>query len=209
MSHEARINDALKQLGEEYRLGMVQVVEYRSRRKMLLESWGERDVTTSPRALRAKTPAISAARKPAAVAPPKKSAAPFVIAAVALVALAAGAWFLLGSGGKAGQANSTNQPGMTPLSAEALTVRKAADDFMVRNVWDADSINAFLKQWRSLSDADRARVGDEPVMRTLRFRLDQNIQAEMQLITPETKPEERVQLTLLQDFLHALTGEAQ
>ena len=42
--HEARINDALKTLGEEYRLGMVAAEEYRSRRRMLLESWGERDV---------------------------------------------------------------------------------------------------------------------------------------------------------------------
>jgi len=52
---EARINDALKQLGEEYRLGMVQGVEYRARRKLLVDSWGERDVTTAPRSLKSAT----------------------------------------------------------------------------------------------------------------------------------------------------------
>src|SRR5688572_25706096 len=68
MSHEARINDALKQLGEEFRLGMVQPEEYRSRRRLLLESWHERDVTTSPGSLRSLPPHIPA-KGPVAAAP--------------------------------------------------------------------------------------------------------------------------------------------
>ena len=52
MSHEARINEALRQLGEEHRLGMVQPEEYKARRRLLIEAWNEKEVTTSPGSLR-------------------------------------------------------------------------------------------------------------------------------------------------------------
>ena len=204
--HEARINDALKQLGEEFRLGMVQVAEYRSRRKMLVESWGELEATTAPRSLQGRTATAPAARRRAVPVPaPEKSPVPIVIAVIAAVVLGVGGWLALRPGAKP-QNSAAQGPVMAPMSAAAAAVDKSADEFLARNVWDAASIQAFEAQWRALAPADRDRVIDEPSLRTLRSRLDQNIQAEMQLITPETKPEERAQLTLLQDFSRALTG---
>ena len=86
---------------------------------------------------------------------------------------------------------------------------KAADEFVMRNAWDADSVSAFLAVWRGLGAADRARAAEEPAMRTLTYKLEQNIQAEMQLITPDSRPEDRQQLTVLQGFAREMTGEAQ
>lgn len=207
--HEARINDALKQLGEEFRLGMVQVAEYRSRRKAIVESWGERDVTTSPRSLKSATATAPSPRPRAAAAvpPPRKSSMPLLIAGLGLLALAGGGWFMFAK--SSSPASGSPKTAAAPLSPQALEARKSADEFVARNVWDAASIQAFVAQWRALSPEDRARVGDEPALRTLRYRLDQNIQAEMQLITPDTKAAERAQLTLLQDFSRALSGDAQ
>lgn len=201
---EARINDALKQLGEEYRLGMVQVAEYRSRRKLLVDGWGERDVTTSPRKSKTATATGPALHRPAAPPPapePRTNPIPMLIVGAALLAIAGGAWYVLGH-----KAPTGNVPAIAPMSPAAQAIRKAADDFIRQNAWDADSVNAFVSQWRALDAADRARVADEPEIRTLRYRLDQNIQAEMQLITPDSTPEQRAQLVLLQGFSAALAG---
>jgi hypothetical protein len=188
---------------------MVQLAEYRSRRKMLVDSWGERDVTTSPRSLRVATTATGPASRarPGAAAPPapSKSSMPLVIAGLAVIALGGGGWFLF-SRASAPPPGAT-QPAAAPMSGQALAVRTAADEFVARNVWDAASIQTFIRQWQALSPQDRARLADEPAMRSLRYRLDQNIQAEMQLITPDTKPEDRAQLNLLQEFSRALAGE--
>ena len=207
--HEARINDALKQLGEEFRLGMVQVAEYRSRRKMLVDSWGELEATTAPRSLQSRTttaPVTRARGTAPAPAATKKSPMPIVIAAIATVALGVGAWLVLRPSANPHPAPVPQGPAAVPLSAAAAATSKAADEFLARNSWDAASIQSFLAQWQALSPAERERLVDEPSLRSLRSRLDQNIQAEMQLITTDTKPEERAQLTLLQDFSRALTG---
>jgi hypothetical protein len=45
---ERRINEALKHLGEEFRRGLLDQQEYRVRRRRLVDSWSEHDVTTSP-----------------------------------------------------------------------------------------------------------------------------------------------------------------
>lgn len=206
-SHEARINDALKQLGEEFRLGMVQVAEYRARRKAIIDGWGEHEVTTAPRRSQTATGQAPRPRPVAPPSPPRKSRTPLIIAGAALIALVAVGWFVLGR--SSAPRGSASQPGAEPLSESAMAVRAAADEFVARNVWDRESIQAFLAQWQALSPPDRARLQQESAMRTLRYRLDQNIQAEMQLITPDTKPEQRTQLTLLQDFSRALAGNGQ
>ena len=207
-SHEARINDALKQLGEEFRLGMVQAEEYRSRRRLLLESWGEIDATTSPGSLRVKTATTPNRAKPGTAPAPaaaRRSIVPFVVVAV-LVVLAIAGFLLLKPKAQPAGAGDTVAPAEA-LSPQVLAVRKAADDFVAVNVWDAAAVEAFLQQWRTLDAADRARADEQPALRTLRYKLDQNIQAESQLVAPDAPPEERQRLTLLEGFARELSGE--
>ena len=206
-SHEARINDALKQLGEEFRLGMVQAEEYRSRRRLLLESWGEIDATTSPGSLRVKTATTPNRAKPGTAPAPAaatRSIVPVVVVA-ALVVLAIAGFLLLKP--KAQPAGAGEVAPAEALSPQVLAVRKAADDFVAVNVWDAAAVEAFLQQWRTLDAADRARADEQPALRTLRYKLDQNIQAESQLVAPDAPPEERQRLTLLEGFARELSGE--
>jgi len=210
MSHEARINDALKQLGEEYRLGMVQPVEYRSRRRLLLESWYERDVTTSPGSLRAHglstiPPGKKTVVPPAAV-PPKDTPKLVMIGLAVIVGIVASAYLTFGPN-KApvvAAAPVATTPAMPPPSAQVLAARKAAEDFLLVNAWEQGPVDQLLAQWRQLSSEDRARARDEPAIRTLRFKLDQNIQAEAQLVAPDASPEDRQRLDLLTRFAQEL-----
>lgn len=209
MSHEARINDALKQLGEEFRLGMVQPEEYRARRRLLLESWYERDVTTSPGSLRSALPPPKAMPQPAPAAPAASNTPKLVLLALAvLVGIAASAWLVFGSrtpaeGQAAGVASAVLPP---PASAQVLAVRRAAEDFLAVNAWEQAQVDLLLEQWRQLSPEDRARAREEPAVRTLRFRLDQNLQAEAQLVAPDAPAEERARLDLLTRFAEELDG---
>ncbi|MGH8441801.1 MAG: hypothetical protein ACRETF_02740, partial [Nevskiaceae bacterium] len=65
-------------------------------------------------------------------------------------------------------------------------------------------VEAVLVPWRSLSPEDRVRAREEPAIRTLRFKLDQNIQAESQLVAPDAPPEDRQRLDLLTRFAQEL-----
>lgn len=210
--HEARINDALKQLGEEFRLGMVQAEEYKSRRRLLLESWNERDATTSPGSLRTRTATtaqnIPAARTPVAAGPAtgrKSPVAAFV--AIGLVVLAVGGWFAWTTTGGARPAAPV-APTVEPLSAEVAAVVKAADDFLAANAWDAGAIEVFLARWRTLPPGQKAKAGEQPSLRTLRYKLDQNIEAERLLVGADVPPEARERLALLEGFARELAGEA-
>lgn len=206
--HEARINDALKQLGEEFRLGMVQAEEYRARRRALLESWGERDATTSPGSMRSKTSTTpnKTPLKPAVAAPePPKSAIPLIVLLVLIVAGAA-AYFVLKPKAPTAAPAVGAAAAPAPVSPHVLAVTKAADDFLAGNAWDAAGINQFLQAWQPLTPTDRAKASEHPSMRTLRYKLEQNIQAESQLIAPDAPPEQRERLTLLEGFAHELAG---
>lgn len=200
--HEARINDALRQLGEEFRLGMVQAEEYRARRRALLESWGEVDATTSPGSLRSKT--ATAPNPPATPAAPAagKPVLPLVIV-IAIVVIAVLGWFGLKPKSPAGAV----VPAAGQLSPQVEAARKAADDFLAANAWDEAGINRFLEAWRALGAADRAVAAGQPSLRTLRYKLDENIQAESQVVAPDAPPEQRVRLTLLEGFARELGGE--
>lgn len=210
MSHEARINDALRRLGEEFRLGMVQPEEYRSRRRLLLESWYERDVTTSPGSLRSVLPPPKAMPQPPAAAPAATSNMPklVLVGLAVLVGIAASAWLVVGSkkpeSGMAAPVAAT--PALPPASAQVLAVRKAAEDFLAANAWEQAQVDLLLGQWRQLSPEDRVRAREEPAVRTLRFKLDQNLQAEAQLVAPDAPPEERARLDLLTRFAEELDG---
>lgn len=209
MSHEARINDALKQLGEEFRLGMVQPEEYRSRRRLLLESWYERDVTTSPGSLRSALPPPSAMPQPAPAAPAADNMPKLVLAGLAfVVGIAASAWVVFGSKKPAAEqaAPVAATPALPPASAQVLAVRRAAEDFLAANAWEQAQVDPLLEQWRQLSPEDRARAREEPAVRTLRFKLDQNLQAEAQLVAPDAPPEDRARLDLLTRFAEELDG---
>jgi hypothetical protein len=206
MTHEARINEALKQLGEEYRLGMVQAEEYRTRRRMLIDSWDEEEVTTSPGSLRS----VGLSTIP----PGKRKAFPLVSSrtpklvltglAVA-VAMVVSAWLTFGSRKAETDAPVANlPPPPAPLSAPVQAARKAAEDLLMANAWEAASIEAVLVQWRQLSPEDRVQAREQPAVRTLRFKLDQNIQAESQLVAPDAPPEDRQRLDLLTRFAEEL-----
>jgi hypothetical protein len=211
MSHEARINDALKQLGEEFRLGMVQPEEYRSRRRLLLESWNERDVTTSPGSLRSLPPHVPA-KGPAAATPAAAPSGKFpklvVIGIVVAGVFAASAYLTFRSKPAPVQAGTPAAapaaPALPPASPEMLAVRKAAEDFLLANAWEQGPVDALLEQWRQLSSEDRARAREEPALRTLRFKLGQNLEAEAQLVGPDAPPEDRQRLELLTRFAQEL-----
>jgi hypothetical protein len=208
--HEARINDALKQLGEEFRLGMIKPEEYRGRRKALLDSWGERDATTSPGSLRKTTPGVAPLRKPtSALAAPAagggNKALTVALVIAVLLGLAIGAYFFLRSAPPAAGTAASAAPLPSP---QVVAVQKAADDFLARNEWEAGPIQAFLDQWSGLPASDRVRAGAEPSLRTLRYQLDQNIQAELQLVAPDAPPEQRERLQRLQQFARALAEPA-
>ena len=212
MSHEARINEALKQLGEEFRLGMVQPEEYRSRRRLLLESWNERDVTTSPGSLRSLPPHIPA-KGPAAAAPAAAPAGKFpklvVIGIVVAAVFAASAYLTFRSKpapvpAETPAAAAPAAPALPPASPQVLAVRKAAEDFLLANAWEQGPVDALLEQWRQLSSEDRARAREEPALRTLRFKLGENLEAEAQLVSPDAPSEDRQRLELLTRFAQEL-----
>jgi hypothetical protein len=206
MSHEARINDALRQLGEEHRLGMVQPDEYRSRRRMLIESWHEKEVTTSPGSLRAAGySTIPPGRKKAIAAPRQSNTPKLVLVGLAVVvAIAISAYFTFAPDEPQGGPAPAVLPVPAPLSPQVQAVRKAAEDFLAANAWEAASVEALLAQWRQLSPEDRARAREEPAVRTLRHKLDQNIQAESQLVAPDAPAEDRQRLDLLTRFAEEL-----
>ena len=213
--HEARINDALKQLGEEFRLGMIKAEEYRQRRRAIVESWGEIEATTSPGSLRSKTAPGAGSARPAGVyvappAPAKKSNT-IVIAIVAIVALGAGAYLVLKTASRPKAPTMAPVPAVAPksLSPGVAAIGKAAEEFVAGNKFEPDAINAFVAQWQALSEADRAQALGEPPMRTLRYKLDQNIEAESQLVAPDAPPEARARLTMLENFAQALGGGGQ
>jgi len=211
MSHEARINDALKQLGEEFRLGMVQPEEYRSRRRLLLESWHELEVTTSPGSLRSLPPHVPS-KGPVAAAPMAEPARKFpvlvVIGIVVAAAFAASAYLSVRAKPAPVQAPATEAApaaaALPPPSPQVLAVRKAAEDFLLVNAWEQGPVDALLEQWRQLSPEDRARAREEPALRTLRFKLGQNLESEAQLVAPDAPPEDRQRLELLTRFAQEL-----
>jgi hypothetical protein len=207
MSHEARINDALRQLGEEFRLGMVQAEEYRSRRRLLIDAWNEKEVTTSPGSLRAAGfGTLPPGRKRAFGSRVPTSTAKLVLGGLAVVvAIIVSAWLTFGGRG-AGGAKEALPPAAAPLSEPVLAARKAAEDFLAANDWESAAIEAVLERWRGLSAEDRARARELPAVRTLRFKLDQNMQAEAQLVAPDAPPEERQRLDLLTRFAEELDG---
>ena len=211
MSHEARINDALKQLGEEFRLGMVQAEEYRRRRRLLFESWNERDVTTSPGSLRAagfggtippgQQKAMATGKNPMKLA---------LIGVVVVGGIAASAYLTFGKRGPAAPeaAPAAATPAAPPPSAQVVAMRKVAEDFLAANAWEQGPVEVVLAQWRQLSAEDRARALEEPAMRTLRFKLDQNLAAESQLVSPDAPPEDRQRLDLLTHFAQELDAQS-
>jgi hypothetical protein len=209
--HEARINDALKQLGEEFRLGMIAAEDYRARRRALFESWGERDVTTSPGSLRAipgkLKPAPTQTRIETTMAPAqrRRSGVPLALIGIgALLLVAAGAWFALGWSPAPGGSTVNTAPAQPAPSPQVTAVKKAADEFLSRNVWEPDAIASFLAQWRQLAPGDRAQARDAPALRTLRYELERNIQAEAQLLPPDAPPEQRQRLDALTEFAREL-----
>lgn len=209
MSHEARINDALKQLGEEFRLGMVQPEEYRARRRMLFESWNERDVTTSPGSLRSAglLPGAPVAKGTTApTATPAKNTPKLILLGLAVtVGIGVSAWLTFAPK-KAPEAPVAPvvTPALPPPSPQVLAARKAAEDFLTVNAWEQGPIEAMLAQWRLLSPEERTRAREEPAIRTLRFKLDQNLQAEAQLVAPDAPLEDRQRLDLLTRFAEEL-----
>ena len=204
MSHEARINDALMRLGEEFRLGMIQADEYRSRRRGLLESWYEKEVTTSPGTLRSAGYSTIPPGEKKAIAPagiPKGA----LIGAVVVVGIVASGWLMFAQKkAPEGAAEAMPAPVQAPASPQVLAARKAAEDFLAANAWDPAQIEAVLVSWRLLSPEDRVRAREEPAIRTLRFKLDQNLQAESQLVAPDAPPEDRQRLDLLTRFAQEL-----
>lgn len=205
MSQEARINEALRALGEEHRLGMVQAEEYRTRRRLLIEAWHEQEVTTAPGSLRtAGFSTIPPGVQNAFRDDPRPNASKLVLIGLAVVVAIGVTGYFTFASRPADTTAATAEPAPPPLSPQVLAARKAAEDFIAANTWEAGPIEALLARWRQLSPADREQAREQPAVRTLRFKLDQNIQAEALLVAPDAPPEERQRLDLLTRFAEEL-----
>ncbi len=222
MNHETRqenrINDALRTLGEEFRMGMVAVEEYRVRRRGLLESWGERDITTSPGSSIAKKPSESRptqTRTPIAAAPAVRSAPgpasspvrPFLIgAAAAAILLGAGAYWYFKHSPKPGASATSPVPVPVPVqrSAELIAITQAAAEFLDRNRWEPEDLAAFAQSWHALPAPQQAAARQEPSLKSLRHELEQNIQAESQALNPDADTLQRRRLDSLVQFAREL-----
>lgn len=207
MSQEARINEALRALGEEHRLGMVQPEEYRARRRLLIDAWHEKEVTTAPGSLRKAgfSTIPPGARTVTRDEPPPTNTARLVLIGLAVaVAIAVSGYFTFKPRAAETAATPAAEPPPPPLSPQVLAARRAAEEFIAANTWEAERIEAMLAQWRPLGPEDRAQAREQPAIRTLRFKLDQNIQAEALLVAPDAPPEERQRLDLLTRFAEEL-----
>lgn len=200
---EARINEALRRLGDEFRLGMVPEEEYRKRRRLLLESWGERDVTTAPGNLRNRRMQAAVAGN---VAVKVQSRRPLWIGLAILTA--AVTYTALFSNGPKTPPNDS--PVTATLRSPQLTaLLRSADDFVEQNRWGEIETDAFLREWRSLSQEDRARARQEPAFRTLRHKLAQNIQAESQASSDQNDTAQTGRFERLQKFASELDADDQ
>lgn len=195
---EARINEALRRLGDEFRLGMVPEEEYRKRRRLLLESWGERDVTTVPGTMRTRpAPAPAPAAKTATSPAHRRLGTGFAV----LVLLAAGAYAALQFGRPARAPDVQSAAAAVVVrSAQLGIVMRSADEFVSQNQWGQAETDAFLGQWRSLSADERVQARAEPAYRTLRHKLAQNIQAESQVADGGNPPAQTERIARLQQF---------
>jgi hypothetical protein len=205
---EARINDALKKLCEEFHLGMVQGDEYRSRRRRLLENWADRDTTTAP-GMRARAAAPAPAKTAAAPPPPAaagaKNLVAVVIAIVVAIILAAAAVMLLRK--PAAHPPSATTGAAPGVSREHLAqIRQAAVDFVARNQWEPPNLDEFLGRWHGLSPAEQALARQEPSLRSLRYELQQNIKLAAQMAGAGADEAVKQRLDRLSGFARELEG---
>lgn len=208
MTSENRMNEALRQLGEEHRLGMIKTEEFRGRRRAILESWGDRDATTSPgkrdSATTQTNPSISV-RSVTAVAPASRQSLWVLGFIVMALGLGGAAWYLMRSSPSG--MSSTGAPTVSARSAKLLAVMRDATALRSRNRWETEDTDRFLAQWRSLSPADQKRAQQEPSLQSLRYELVQNIRAERQANDVNPSPEGNERLDRLNAFLRELAED--
>lgn len=212
---ENRINDALRALGEEHRMGMVSGEEYRARRRGLLESWGERDVTTSPTGIARRTGTTTGSRtapNPASAARVAKSAGksragPAVTAAIVVIGLAAAYLFGYPRAAPEPVAAPVAQP-PPPRNAALRAVVASAGEFLKRNRWEQADLDLFAADWAALPSTERTVALQEPALKLLRHELEQNIQTERQALAPDADAGQRQRLERLMQFARQLDGEA-
>lgn len=103
---------------------------------------------------------------------PRPSRGPWLaIAIVAVVALAAGAWwFLRGQQGSRSEVAATQVPEPEPSSAasEPVSPDQMVTDFLSRDTWTDAAISAFNTSWWALSDAQVAPLLEQPSVQRLR-----------------------------------------
>jgi formylglycine-generating enzyme required for sulfatase activity len=103
---------------------------------------------------------------------PRSSRGPWLaIMIVAVVALAAGAWwFLRGQQGSRSEVVATQVPEPEPSSAapEQVSPDQMVTDFLSRDTWTDAAISAFNTSWWALSDAQVAPLLEQPSVKRLR-----------------------------------------
>lgn len=214
MSPESRINDALKQLGEEHRLGMIKIEEYRRRRRALLLKWGEPESTTTPGSQLSKSmsttqtnPARRLSPSPAQdPGPAARNISPILIAGgiAVLVAIVAATWMLRKPASSGGTTAAVATDAVR--SAQLLAVMREANAFRARNRWEAADTEAFLSVWRAMSADDRRQAHNEPSLQSLRHELEQNLRAERQALELNPDPDGQLRLNRLRQFAGELAG---
>jgi formylglycine-generating enzyme required for sulfatase activity len=102
---------------------------------------------------------------------PRPSRGPWpAIAIVAVVALAAGAWWFLGRPASKSEVAATQVPEPEPSSAgpEQVSPDQMVTDFLSRDTWTDAAISAFNTAWWALSDAQVAPLLEQPSVQRLR-----------------------------------------
>lgn len=196
---EARTNAALKRLGEEFRLGMIPAAEYRARRRQVLESWAERETTTSPGITQRNA---TRPGDPAAPTPPTR-ARWMPIAAAAVLLLAAGTGVLLFLKGPSPRASMPAAPPPAARSPAVAVVTATAERLLAEKRWAEADLAFFLDRWRALSSEERRLAWREPAVRSLRHEAQQAIFA-LEAVAPAAGSAEDAQLQRVLDLVRQL-----
>ena len=189
MSHRVKaINDDLRMLGDDYRLGRIAREEYRHRRRRLL-----RPVDTTSRTarkpliprFRRKRRSMSRCWRPrtglqemiarlGSMTTGRRLAA-FGMAALLFALLAF--WLLHDPDGTSSTTISSAEAG----SGETAALERWRHRFVDNNRWDAPSIEAFLQTWRAADAGTRKMAEERPAIARLREQITYNQRTSMLL----------------------------
>ena len=167
-NRETRVNQSLKHLVDEFRTGMASVDDYRIRRSVILNSWNDHDITTSPRrSTSVTTPAAAPVQAATRAVKPAATARKlhwFALIGFLLVTFVA-AWYV----------ERTRESPQQSVHPDLKLATDVADRFLQRNRWEEDDVEGFLLIWERLTPTLQQQARTQPSIRALRYELAQNL----------------------------------